>query len=174
MGFIWRISGFGNCAVELKETKVYIKVEKSLAEEYVLVNKRQAIIWLTVTRGTQAFYCWVQRCRCFPRSLLLKDAVRGSSSFLQLLGFAHGLRLAITDPHITSSYVTENRKELRRWGQSDGTCLVYLLFVLISGGKKMISQKGLPYSTAPTHPMLSCLPELDRFATSSQKGGQEH
>lgn len=39
----------------------------------------------------------------------------------------------------------------------------------------MISHKGLPYSTAPTHSLLGLrLPELDHIATSSQKGGQEH
>jgi hypothetical protein len=30
----------------------------------------------------------------------------------------------------------ENRNKPRHWGQSDGTSLVYLLFVLIRGGKK--------------------------------------
>lgn len=49
------------------------------------------------------------------------------------------------------------------------------LFTVIRGEKKMISQKGLPYSTAPTHSLLGLrLPELDPIATSSQKGGQEH
>lgn len=39
----------------------------------------------------------------------------------------------------------------------------------------MISQKGLQYSTAPTHSLLGLhLPALDRIATSSQKGGQQH
>lgn len=38
----------------------------------------------------------------------------------------------------------------------------------------MISQKELPYSTAPTHFLLGLhLPDLDPIATSSQKGGQE-
>ena len=46
------------------------------------------------------------------------------------------------------------------------------LFTVIRGGKKMIFQKGLPYSTAPTHSLR--FPELDHIATSSQKGGQEH
>lgn len=39
----------------------------------------------------------------------------------------------------------------------------------------MISQKGLPYSTAPSHSLLfSVCQNWIVFATSSQKGGQEH